>query len=322
MAFLRRICYVYYYEGTRKSENVGFVRIQAQNGAAKLFINIKLPIHVQAERVNLYLAGEGTPNFRLAMGNLIPVGRECSFKTVISVENVSGEGRPLSDYDGILVFDENGNIPLFGASFTERELPESFFAPDAFKVQQEPQNNTENMEKDENDADAAKLLETAEDSDDSGNTGMSDTDVEEAAAEEAVIEENAVTEISAGNAVQQKTAPSVQWVNMTRNIGKLCILEQGDCVAIRPFQLSRLPRKYWELSGNSYVLHGYYVYGHLILVRTVDEKGNEQIWLGVPGESGEKEEKEAKIFGFPYYKKRTVRRQSGMPEGYWCMLLK
>lgn len=317
MAFLRRICYVYYYEETRKTENVGFVRIQAQNGVAKLYMNIKLPAYIQAERAELYLAGEGTPDFRISIGNLNLAGKECSFKTVISAENAAGGGRPLSDYDGILIFDESGYLPLFGASFTEKELPESFFAPNAFDMPEESEKIAENTEKDIDAADEKKPIEAAEDG---GNTEKSI--VTDVYMSENVPEEAAITRMGTEEAVPKRTAPSARWINMTRNIGKLCILEDEECVAIRPFQMSRLPRKYWELSGNSYVLHGYYVYGHLILVRTEDSEGNEQIWLGVPGGGGEKEEKEAKMFGFPHYKKRIVRRQSGMPEGYWCMLLK
>lgn len=337
MAFLRRICYVYYYEGTQKSGNVGFVRIQAQNGVTKLFMNIKLPADIQTERLKLYLAGEGMPDFRILIGSIKLAGRECSFRTVISAEDAAGGGRPLADYDGILAYDENGYSPLLGASFMEKELPESFFAPNAFEMPENAEKMIENAEKDAKVTDVEKtvtdsaeenlvpdkgMAETGKEGVVKGATGKGESVMEETGKGESVKEEAAITEMSIEEIALRKAEPSAQWMRMTRNMGKLCVLEQGQCVAIRPFQMSRLPGKYWELSRNSYVLHGYYVYGHLILVRTEDEEGKEQIWLGVPGGNGEKEEKEAKMYGFPHYKKRIVRRQSGMPEGYWCRLLK
>ena len=42
--------------------------------------------------------------------------------------------------------------------------------------------------------------------------------------------------------------------------------------------LSLLPRRFWHLANNSFLLHGYQNYNHLILVEEDDRN-----WLGVPG---------------------------------------
>lgn len=71
------------------------------------------------------------------------------------------------------------------------------------------------------------------------------------------------------------------------------------CRTIRKIQrseLSLLPRKCWHLSNNSFLLHGYYNYNHLLLV---EENGH--FWLGVPGIYDTREAGAAELFGFPQF---------------------
>lgn len=85
--------------------------------------------------------------------------------------------------------------------------------------------------------------------------------------------------------------------------------------------LSRLPRKEWRLANNSFLLHGFYNYHHLLYM---EEDGN--VWIGVPGIFHEKEEQAAKSFGFPTFR-RLIDREIQLDEnetnlyedfGYWC----
>lgn len=85
--------------------------------------------------------------------------------------------------------------------------------------------------------------------------------------------------------------------------------------------LSRLPRKEWRIANNSFLLHGFYNYHHLLYI---EEDG--EVWIGVPGIFHEKEKLAANTFGFTHF-----RRQSDVPVeldeseqntyedfGYWC----
>lgn len=89
--------------------------------------------------------------------------------------------------------------------------------------------------------------------------------------------------------------------------------------------LASLKRCEWRLANNSFLLHGYYNYHHLILI----EEG-EQCLLGVPGVYHEKEARAAEAFGFPQF--RTVDEGAVQLDanekneeenfGYWCRLVK
>lgn len=88
--------------------------------------------------------------------------------------------------------------------------------------------------------------------------------------------------------------------------------------------LVNLPRCEWRLSNNSFLLHGYYNYHHLILV----EEGNERK-IGVPGIYHEEEAKVAATFGFCEFIPREE-LEIELPEeepleetfGYWCRPVK
>ena len=85
--------------------------------------------------------------------------------------------------------------------------------------------------------------------------------------------------------------------------------------------ISRFPRKEWRIANNSFLLHGYHNYHHLLCI-----KEDEKIWLGVPGVFHEKEEIAAKTFGFPEFRRLTDvdlkleenEKNTFEDFGYWC----
>ena len=85
--------------------------------------------------------------------------------------------------------------------------------------------------------------------------------------------------------------------------------------------LSRLPRKEWRIANNSFLLHGYYNYHHLLYI---EENGN--IWIGVPGIYHEKEQVAANAFGFTEFRRLTnaeveleENEKNTLEDfGYWC----
>ena len=101
-----------------------------------------------------------------------------------------------------------------------------------------------------------------------------------------------------------------------------CCREQGKkCTKIQRQDMVQLPRCEWRLSNNSFLLHGYYNYHHLVLI---EEEGN--TWLGVPGIYHPKEAKAAEAFGFPQFIRvdkvevdlDEEERNDGETFGYWC----
>ncbi|MGL6197415.1 MAG: DUF6128 domain-containing protein [Lachnospiraceae bacterium] len=85
-------------------------------------------------------------------------------------------------------------------------------------------------------------------------------------------------------------------------------------------EIARLPRREWRLANNSFLLHGYYNYNHLVIM----EEGENQ-FLGVPGIYHAKEKPAAEAFGFGNFVRWTndkleldnEERAEGKDFGYW-----
>lgn len=73
--------------------------------------------------------------------------------------------------------------------------------------------------------------------------------------------------------------------------------DKREYLVIRPSDFVILSNKYYHLVNNSFLLHGYYNYEHLILCK-ITRKENELYYVGVPGNLYEKEKKVALMFGF------------------------
>lgn len=90
------------------------------------------------------------------------------------------------------------------------------------------------------------------------------------------------------------------------------------CAKIEPKDLGLLPKELWALSNNSFLVHGYYCYHHLIFAKMKDRYGCRYI-LGIPGIYHNREKFMARMFGFDCFKpiRRRELRQGDF--GYWYM---
>lgn len=85
--------------------------------------------------------------------------------------------------------------------------------------------------------------------------------------------------------------------------------------------LSRLPRKEWRIANNTFLLHGFYNYHHLLYI-----EDNGEIWVGVPGIYHEREKVAAEAFGFTDFRRLTDvdvdlaedEKNTYEDFGYWC----
>ncbi|MCI8669672.1 MAG: hypothetical protein HFI34_09160 [Lachnospiraceae bacterium] len=92
----------------------------------------------------------------------------------------------------------------------------------------------------------------------------------------------------------------------------------GECIKITPHDISYLPKKYWQLCNNSFMLHGFYNYRYLILCEKI-MNGTKRYLIGVPGLYHQREQTMARMFGFTEFEGN--KRNGTMNFGYWCMYL-
>lgn len=97
--------------------------------------------------------------------------------------------------------------------------------------------------------------------------------------------------------------------------------EKKKARKIQRSDISILPQRFWPLANNSFLLHGYHNYNHLLLA---EEAG--RLWLGVPGIYDPREARAADLFGFPQFTREYAAHLDLEPEecsdsddfGYWC----
>lgn len=88
--------------------------------------------------------------------------------------------------------------------------------------------------------------------------------------------------------------------------------EITDCIRIAPKDLVMLRQNQWRMGKNSFMMHGYYNYQHLLLGK---RKQGGYI-LAVPGLSENQEQFMASMFGFPNFKLAKEQNNTGR-FGYW-----
>ena len=94
------------------------------------------------------------------------------------------------------------------------------------------------------------------------------------------------------------------------------------CVRLEPQDIGRMPIDCWSYGSNSFLLHGYYSYRHLILARVKFQEERQGIYiLGVPGTQHSREAFMANMFGFREFKPIREGNEGVSDFGYWYTFL-
>lgn len=119
--------------------------------------------------------------------------------------------------------------------------------------------------------------------------------------------------------------PEKLWEELKKSYPKIQPFEYEDgcdILTIRPQDIGKLPRECWIYGNNSFLLHGYYNFRYLILVKLGGNKKKARYLLGVPGHYYSSEKYMATMFGFPNF---VLSRRQPVGDGrfgYWYTDLK
>lgn len=133
---------------------------------------------------------------------------------------------------------------------------------------------------------------------------------------------SAAEDVSVAEEKLQKENPVVE--KIFTNYPRIYPFEDNEvtrCVKIEPKDIGALPSDTWVLSNNSFLLHGFYCYHHLIFAEIIDRFGCRYI-LGVPGIYHNRERFMARMFGFECFKSIRKRELKQGDFGYWYMEIK
>ena len=90
-----------------------------------------------------------------------------------------------------------------------------------------------------------------------------------------------------------------------------------DCVEVTPELLKQLPIEDDAVVNNSFLVHGYYNFKHILFGKVRENDNNTRYFIGVPGMYCNRERFMASMFGFCNFKKSHRSDYSNPYFGYW-----
>lgn len=97
-----------------------------------------------------------------------------------------------------------------------------------------------------------------------------------------------------------------KWEQLLQLYPQVHIFPEAETIVIKPKDMIVLTKEHQDLATNSFVLHAYYNYRQLLLIRYLN-KANKQYYIGVPGIFFEREKRVAMLFGFEGFENGEAR---------------
>ena len=337
--YRRLISYIYEYEGKVKGKNIGFVKLEAKNGQCRLNVNAKR-VYVGGNAIGVYLLGQGGE--KTFLGNMFVRNGCGEFRTTVEAMNVEGTGKTLDTYYGLVVHDVRDSWRSYQTIWDDEKAVEKSEEPETIQeveehVEPEPSRLAEECRESE--------VETSEQQPEQQPEQQSEQqpakDVQAAELSEPTFNDEATPSIETmvispelenpevlrylQETEQPAPDPDTRWQQMRKEYPKIQPFDHdggSEVLAIRPDDIGKLPRESWIYGNNSFLLHGYYNYRYLILVRLDQKNGQVRYLLGVPGHYYSNEKYMANMFGFPNFVLSKKQPLNDGRFGYWYTEIK
>lgn len=307
-SFFRYIAYVDYYRDGEKIRNVGFLRWKLYNGIHHVEIQLK-----------------DVDNFR----GVCEIRDKVTNKLIGEILLDKGIGSFINKFpamfeNGVMYIDgEDGRLYLSDVKgfVVKLNRNEELFVNIEFEQIEEPGENALN----------------------NVNILNNDKDLNQVVMEEATVSEyeekqkniEAVSENILVDGISEKYTDSAyiqtvkimeplhdnKWQQLCKEYPKVHPFPgKKNFLTISPEDFIILQQEYQKLVHNSFLLHGFYNYGHMILGKLSEEE-EAPIYIGVPGVYYEREKQAARMFGFVGFESTEQPVQSGS-YGYYMIEVK
>lgn len=313
MAGMKRfITYIYAYENTKKAGNTGFARIELRGEECRLEIHLR-GVYAAQTHCKIYLfRKQGSGIEGSLIGEMDVRNGAGDFSVIMKTAHISTSLLSFFEMEGIFLCSEDGRI--FMSRWTEGEPltvdMEHFIEWKAEQTEEkiyaeENPHAEENMYAEENMHVKENMHAEKKQQENKIQTAQFDRESDN---------ELRATELPARNFF-----PQYQWKDIWEQFLKshpasMPFSEKNiTCIKIELKDIRELPRKYWYLGNNSFLLHGFFNYRYLVLGKIEeDNEDNEDKWfLGVPGIYQNQERVMAIIFGFPEFMPEQVENRFG-----------
>lgn len=289
------ICYLYEYEGNKQIRNLGFLKYIQEESKIKFQIHAKNLNCNKNQQMEMYVFASREETCFISRAGYVQA-QQGKINYMVTVEDISEE--EFLKYDGIYlqVSDEKKYVAMWNqkeVDFTEvrsfrDDKPKDDKACDEVSSCDETCECREDERQEENGACEENIH------------------FEEDRLDECFCEDEQ-EEITMGpcdaDFLEEKSDHNISYEKIERQ------------------DIAKLPQREWKLANNSFLLHGYHNYQHILFIQ---ESGRS--FIGVPGIYANREADAAKNFGFPIFhrvdnrdmKWESGEREYGVDFGYWC----
>ena len=328
----RIVSYLYRYESGEKKENCGYARVERRESECRIQVQAKVSPSVSKAKAYLYIQKENGIQ-TVEIGNMQAGRGELRLKARTEVENLFGSGERFDNMDGIFI--SLGTDICFATTWKNEYFYQGDWNPGEREQERKGMENGESRQPEEAVQEETALVTEKVLTEE--RSGEEKEKIEEESLEKKSMEENSIEE----NHVEKDSTEEDRELQIQSVCGE-CPLKQkqsqndygyrilmtfptmypfkemqkGSCVKMDLQDIGCLPMRFWSLSGNRFLLHGYYCYRHLLFLKT----GKEKYAIGVPGIYNEKESRNSAKYGFDSFRPLGEDKRQGA-FGYWMMNL-
>lgn len=338
MDYQRLVSYIYSYPEGVKGRNVGFAKALVHQGQFKLNISLRGVKTDSPEMFGIYMMVTDGGYRLIKLGECLVKMGQMEYSGIFNPDNINETGYGFKDICGLAVAREDARYDCMMSMWKDEDVTPDmlvFSGMDAKKqveagiVIKERMRQSEEKERGQQMSES--VLEESLRSEPvrpelaESQTGVTAESVSDTATED-IKAAGAAAKISAETQHLQQKAHRAD-ATQTDPFEKLFVRADYidafdddyfyDCIEVSPEMLKCLNQNEIDIAGNSFLLHGYYNFRHILFGRVRDNLDNTKYFIGVPGMYCNRERYMASMFGFNNFKKSHRSDYANPYFGYW-----
>lgn len=292
----RFVTYIYAYENNNKNQNVGFAKVDIRGDYCQVeihlkrtgYTNVKCPVYLFV-RENEVIVG-------VEIGEIALVNGCGDFVRQLNCNGVGETPYCMKDMKGILIFLDD--TVMFASQWDEKAIYRENFKP----YEETKEIPVEQAE------------DAAEEPEESGQSEKLQVESVQAQQSREQQPEELQPEAQRSGDMWMDLWEKLNGMYGAKNLFENMPEISGIHMELK--DLRELPKKYWYLGSNSFLLHGFFNYRHLLLGKVENESGRKW-FIGVPGIYQNQEKVLAAVFGFPEFRQEKDTGVKNGQFGYW-----
>lgn len=354
MDYQRLVSYIYSYPEGVKGRNAGFAKALVHQGQFKLSISLRGVKTDSPEMFGIYMMVADSGYRLIKLGECLVKMGQMEYSGVFNPDNINDTGYSFRDICGLAVAMEDARYDCMlsmwkdedvtpdmlvfsgmdakkqveaGIVIKERmrqseeeergqQMPESVLAESLRSETVRPESSESQMTQAESPVSVGRPQTgvTAE------SVSVSDTSTEDIKAAGVAAKIPAETQHLQQKAHRANATQTDPFEKLFVRADYIDAFDDDyfyDCIEVSPEKLKCLNQNEIDIAGNSFLLHGYYNFRHILFGRVRDNLDNTKYFIGVPGMYCNRERYMASMFGFNNFKKSHRSDYANPYFGYW-----